>query len=139
MKQFIKDLIEYPYIAEEIDRLRKELEVIASSKYETSITTKYSHTSGFGSGNVSDKTGEAVMKIIELYDTRAESIGKKIEKLLIKETKINGWLDELDYFEKTAIKLRFFENKSWKEIAVLMGQSVRNCQRFKDSALEKIQ
>lgn len=139
MKQFIKDLQEYPYIAEEIERLKKELDIIVSDKYDTSTTAKYSLTAGFSGGGVSDKTAEAVLKIVEIYDTKAQSIANKIEKLNYRETRVTDFLDKLDILERSVIKLKYFQNKRWKEIADLTGQSIRNCQRFKDSAFNKIE
>lgn len=129
-------LYEYPYIMGEVKKLKEETEAIAALKYDTSITPSYS-SSGHG-GGISDKTGDQVIKIDELFDRSIEAIHKKIERLMNSKSQIDLALEELDALEKVIIQERYFKNESWSCISVKTKNSISNCHNLKNKALNKL-
>lgn len=133
-KQLKEFLYDYPNISKEIERLNKDLKDLLGSKYETGITVQMG---GIFSSNreISDKTGEAVIKISEIYDKRATTIKSKIDKLLSDKDSLEKALKKLNHMQKIIIQLRYFENLSWYRIAEKIIYSEGNCHVLHRSAL----
>ena len=134
----VKDILyDYPYTEEKRERLNKELQDLLGSKYETSITAQLN---GVTSSNrpISDKTGDAVIKISEIYDTRANAIKNKINNLYKIQNAIETSFEKLDHNQKQIIELKYFKRYKWIHIAKKIKYSTRNCYNLHDKAIEII-
>ena len=134
----VKDILyDYPYTEEKRERLNKELQDLLGSKYETSITAQLN---GVSSSNrpISDKTGDAVIKIAEIYDTRADAIKNKINNLYKIQNAIETSFEKLDHNQKQIIELKYFKRYKWINIAKKIKYSTRNCYNLHDKAIEII-
>ena len=134
----VKDILyDYPYTEEKRERLNKELQDLLGSKYETSITAQLN---GVTSSNrpISDKTGDAVIKIAEIYDTRANAIKNKINNLYKIQNAIETSFEKLDHNQKQIIELKYFKRYKLIHIAKKIKYSTRNCYNLHDKAIEII-
>mgnify|MGYP000950536816 CR=1 FL=1 len=133
----------YPYINIEMQRLQKELNALIMSKHDTYCTLHAAPLTGMPSGNsIPDSVYQTVQVIADRYD----------HKINFYVNKINNLIDDKALFEKVwfnnnvmtnedraIIEFRCFERYRWPDIARKMRYSEKQCQRFLDKTIQKMQ
>ncbi|MBP2027422.1 RinA family phage transcriptional activator [Acetoanaerobium pronyense] len=132
-----KILLDYPYTKKEKEKLNNDLKDLLGSKYETSVTAQLTEAIS-GNRSISNKTEQAVIKISEIYDHKANLIKNKINILLKNQYLIEESLERLEHDQKKIIELRYFQRYKWEIISKKLKYSISNCYKLHDKALNKL-
>ena len=81
-----------------------------------------------------DKTGDTIAKIVDLQN----EINSEIDALVDRKREIIQLLDEIDPKSSCLLYKRYFEFKTWEQIAVEMGYSYRQVTRLHGKALKDV-
>ena len=81
-----------------------------------------------------DKTGDTIAKIVDLQN----EINSEIDALVDRKREIMQLLDEIDPKSSCLLYKRYFEFKTWEQIAVEMGYSYRQVTRLHGKALKDV-
>ena len=100
----------------------------------TKITATISPVCVSGSGN-QDKLGDSVAKIIELQD----EINRKIDRFVDLKREISDLLEQIeDPDQVKVLHKRYFEYKTWEQIALEVGYKYRNVCYIHGKALQAV-
>jgi len=130
-------LIEYPYIPETVMGLNREINMILTTKHDTSVTQQLSGMPG--SGKISNPTADAVERIIDRLDERVQNIGKRINDLLDSKELIDGRLKRLDAQERKIVELKYFRAMRWEEVRREARYSKSQSFEIHSKALKKLE
>lgn len=101
----------------------------------TKITATISPVCVSGSGN-QDRLGDAVAKIVDMQD----EINRKIDKYIALKKEISAMLEQIqDPDQVKVLHMRYFEYKSWEQIAFEMNYSYRNVCYIHGKALQAVE
>lgn len=141
MNKAIEDILkQYPYISEDIQKLQAELNRYIELQQEARNPLKAQTIDGMPHGTgISDKTYEAVEKIIDLYQTEIDKLAVKINALIDRKTRLEKAFAELTEDERRILYLRYDERWQTRKIMRRMGIEHKNTfYKILDSAKEKI-
>ncbi len=139
MKYIEKILLDYANITEDIQKLNRELNDILQNKQETYNTLQAAKITGMPHGTViSDQTYNATERLIDKYGVRAQKIVDEIEALWKLRDNINKCFTVLTMEEKRVIELRYINQYKMGKVAYMMKYSSRQCERYQQTALEKL-
>lgn len=124
LKQIRKANIMIDYKQRQLDELRELCTSITSP-----INSDKVQTSG-----VSDKIGDTVSKIIDLQNI----INSDIDRLVDLKQEIMAVIDKLDATYLQLIYLRYFEFRTWEQIACEMNYSCPWIWKLHGEALQKV-
>lgn len=134
-----KILREYPYFAEEIQKLNEELNQTLKLKLQTQDTLKAQNIDGMPhSTGISDITYKAVEKSIDEHEKHMLYLTNKISEIYRKKKFIEELLPKLTMEEYRVIDLYYFKGYRLRRVAYMMHYSKSSCWRLKCSALEKL-
>lgn len=134
----IKKLKEYPFLNEEIKKLKEELDFFTKElKYNTKITPTYSHCKGVGN-SITDKVLNQVIEIEEKFDKKIKTICLELNKCIEEKEEIDKFLKSLNLLEKRVIENKYFYKKSWEEIGRLINCSSRTAKRIHKNVMDNI-
>ena len=85
-------------------------------------------------GEYNNKLDDIIDKIDKLKNEKEQ----EIERLVELKSSVNYIVQELEESERLLIELRYFECKSWEEIADTMGYCERHVYRIHQSAIENM-
>ncbi len=121
------ELNELRYMARDLAELEAELEAL------------YTKIEGVCSPKITDEPrGGEKLDILELYDKLMQKHQeiKTLNKTYYREReRVSELIQHLSPEGKTLIKLRYFENNEWSDIASLMVYSVRHLHRLHSTVL----
>lgn len=136
----IDDILkQYPYIAEDIQREQAELNKFIQLQQEARNPLRVHAFDGMPHNpGVSDKTYQAVEKIIDEYQTEIDACVEAIRDLL--DTK--RWMDlaytRLTEDERRVLLLRYDKNIGIRNTAITMRRGYETVKKLTESAKEKI-
>jgi DNA-directed RNA polymerase specialized sigma subunit len=132
-------LLEYPHTGETICKLNKELNDIMQNKRQTYNTLQSSKITGIPhTTDTSDTTYNAVERLIDCYGERIRDISQQIEDAIELKEIVDICFKVLDIEERRVIELRYFQLYKWTRIPYTMKYSLSSCEKFKQSALKKM-
>lgn len=100
----------------------------------TKITATISPVPGSGSGG-QDKLGDAIAKIVDLQD----EINRRIDNYVDLKREIGELLDKIeDPDHVKVLHKRYFEYKTWEQIAIEVGCKYRNVCYIHGKALQSV-
>ena len=130
----IKDILARHKTADSV--INAKLEQLAELKNLATKITPSVNPEGRGSGNVSDRVGRTVAKIVDLEQEINEDIDRLVD---IKQETMN-LIDLLDdIVMRTVLERRYLLHETWEVIAEKMGYSCRHITRLHTEALAELE
>ena len=130
----IKDILARHKTADSV--INAKLEQLAERKALATKITPSVNPEGRGSGNVSDRVGRTVAKIVDLEQEINEDIDRLVD---IKQETMN-LIDLLDdIVMRTVLERRYLLHETWEVIAEKMGYSCRHITRLHTEALAELE
>jgi DNA-directed RNA polymerase specialized sigma subunit len=129
-------LFKIPEIKAEIKNIEIEIEELKDLENISAEAVTYSIRTG-ETYKISKPTEDSVMKISNV-DSMIENLSyqkRKKERLL---KKIENAIESLSPVERSIIKMRYFENEKWYNIAAKVMLYERQCSRINKLAISKI-
>ena len=112
---------------EELHRL-KDMVLKVTSTWKTDVTSN-------GSGN-QDKLGEAIAKIVDME----EEINRAVDTYVDKKREVNAVLGKIQDPDQVAVLYkRYFQDKTWEQIACEMHMTFRNVCYIHGKALQVVE
>ncbi|MGN0619854.1 MAG: DUF1492 domain-containing protein [Ruminiclostridium sp.] len=116
--------------------INSKLEQLSELKSLATKITPSTNIEGRGSGNVSDRVGRTVAKIVDLE----QEINEAIDRLVDIKREIEDLINLLDdSVMRTVLERRYLLHENWEVIAEKMGYSCRHITRLHIQALEELQ
>lgn len=130
----IKDILARHKTADSV--INAKLEQLAELKALATKITPSVNPESRGSGNVSDRVGRTVAKIVDLEQEINEDIDRLVD---IKQETMN-LIDLLDdIVMRTVLERRYLLHETWEVIAEKMGYSCRHITRLHTEALAELE
>lgn len=131
-------LVEYPYIADQIQRIRQGMATMIETRHEPVVTAKLSGLPG--GGGISNPTMDQVCSMDERISKNIKRALADIDDLLDAKEMVDNGLKSLDTQERQIIELKYFKQPrmSWKQIRKMVGYSDSQCYKLHKDALEKM-
>ena len=126
------ELRRYRYICQEAEQIREQIENIRAlmTAPKSQVITGMPR----GGGGNGDKIGEAISRIDKLERRYA----KKINELLEERKHIENVIEQLDNIERLLIRYKYFDGKTWDEVADKIDQTIHNTYAIHRKILQKI-
>lgn len=108
---------------------------------EAEMTVLYTFLEGTSSPLFSDEGGGGSFDILDLYDKiirKQSDINELCKEYFEEKEKITEAISILSTEGQNLIRMRYFENRTWSDIAEKMGYSVRHLHRLHSTALEEL-
>lgn len=125
-------LKEYPILQAKLKVIETELDFLET---DLSVGGISYDTIGGGSGKISDMTANEAIQYGEKR-TILENEKKQCEQIC---NLIDLSLKGLTAQERKVIKMYYFQEKKWEDVAGVLGCTIRTCINNRDSAIKKIE
>jgi DNA-directed RNA polymerase specialized sigma subunit len=140
MNRIAKQLSDYNWITECIEKSNKEIEIcndtIAAARELSGID--YSSESIGDPNAISDMTFQAVIRIEKIKES-LKKWNERLENLYTKQHQIYEWLDLLNDIERDIIRNRYIKNMNWERIETSMNYSQSYCRKISTKAIIKLE
>lgn len=124
----------YKDLRRERDKLLRQIEELEAVVYGT----KGRRLDGMPRGGNGENSHIIDVKGDELNELR-QNYNAKVEELTARMLEIEQAIEPLEPTERTLIRLHYFQDLTWEEVAVEMGYCWRHVHRLHGRALEKLQ
>lgn len=128
------DLRAYKDLRRERDKLLRQIEELEAVVYGT----KGQRLDGMPRGGNGENSHIIDVKGDELNELR-QNYNAKVEELTARMLEIEQAIEPLEPTERTLIRLHYFQDLTWEEVAVEMGYCWRHVHRLHGRSLEKLQ
>lgn len=124
-------LRKYRAIRKEIQQLEDRLLEVETEAQRMSRSLKHDPVSCSGP---TDKLGDQVAKMVEIQD----AINDKIIEAYKEAQSIETVISQLEPIERTLMRARYIEGKSWEEVCVELNYSWRQTHYIHSNSLKKM-
>ena len=127
-----QDLKKYSNIKKELNQINERIQELEHAKYSISSPI-WSDMPAGGHGD-HDKIGAMLTRIEE----QTEMYWDKYKNLLDIQSNIEASIEKLDPIERTVLRYKYFEGKTFEDIADIINYSFMTVRRIHKRSIEKL-